>query len=131
LAGDKVVLGLFAEEEAELGRLGAEGARAASALIAALRLRGEHERVAETPFGKGGRTLTLIGLGKRSELTAERAAGLSSQRRAVRTHESRARRPRARSSPSGRGRTARAPLALSDYRLPSTCRRPRRNRSRR
>ena len=73
LAGDKVVLGLFAEEEAELGRLGAEGARAASALIAALRLRGEHERVAETPFGKGGRTLTLIGLGKRAELTAERA----------------------------------------------------------
>ncbi len=73
LSGEKLVLGLFAGEEPEAGRLGAEGARAAAALIAALGLSGEHERVAETQLGRSGRTLTICGLGKRADFTVERA----------------------------------------------------------
>lgn len=73
LAGEKLVLGLFAGEEPDTARLGAEGARAAAALIAALDLAGEHERVAETQLGRSGRTLTILGLGKRADFTVERA----------------------------------------------------------
>ncbi len=78
VAGDKIVLGIFADSdsdtEPELARLGAAGARTARALIEGLRFRGERDRILETPLSSRGRTLTLVGLGKRAELTAERAS---------------------------------------------------------
>ncbi|MEO8198601.1 MAG: leucyl aminopeptidase [Thermoanaerobaculia bacterium] len=74
VAGEKVVLGVFADEEPELTRLGAAAARTAKVLVDGLRFRGERERVVETQMGSPGRTLTLIGLGKQAEFTAERAS---------------------------------------------------------
>jgi leucyl aminopeptidase len=73
VAGEKVVLGVFSDQEPGLERLGAEGARAAKSLTQALRFTGEAERVAEIPLGAKGRTLCLVGLGKRGEFTVERA----------------------------------------------------------
>ena len=74
VGGDQVVFGVFADVEPELARLGGEAARTAGRLIEGLRFRGERDRVVETQLGSRGRTLTLVGLGKRAELTAERAS---------------------------------------------------------
>ena len=74
VAGDKLVHGVFSDTEPEFARLGAEGARTAKSLATALRFRGEAERTAEIPLGGKGRTLTLVGLGKSAEFTAEKAA---------------------------------------------------------
>ncbi len=73
VAGDKLVHGVFADADPGFARLGAEGARAAQALAQALRFKGEEGRVAETLLRGPGRSLTLVGLGKSAEFTAERA----------------------------------------------------------
>ena len=73
IAGDKVVHGIFSDQDPGLARLGADGAHAAKSLAQALRFAGEAERTAEIPLGAKGRTLTLVGLGKSTEFTVERA----------------------------------------------------------
>lgn len=73
LPGAKVVHGVFADVEPEFSRLGAEGARAARSLATAARFRGEAEHLAEIPLGGKGRSLTLVGLGRSADFTAEKA----------------------------------------------------------
>ena len=73
VAGDKLVIGLVSDAAPDFARLGAEAARAAQALVRTLRLRGEEERSAEVPLGARGRTLTVVGLGKRGDLSPEKA----------------------------------------------------------
>ncbi len=72
VAGDKLVLGVFADSEPPYSRLGAAGARVALALAQALRFKGEEGRLVATLLGKG-RSLTLVGLGKSGKLTEEGA----------------------------------------------------------
>ena len=69
----RIVHGVFADSEPVFDRLGAEGARTAAALAQALRFKGEEGRLAETLLRGQGRSLTLVGLGKSAEFTAERA----------------------------------------------------------
>ncbi|MEO7795512.1 MAG: leucyl aminopeptidase [Thermoanaerobaculia bacterium] len=71
--GQKLVMGLFSDREAGFERLGAVASRSAHQLIRALRFTGAAEHVAETVLAGSGRTLTLIGLGKTSEFTDEKA----------------------------------------------------------
>lgn len=72
-ADTRLVLGVFSDADPAFARLGAEGARAAIALAQALRFKGEEGRLVETLLRGKGRALTLVGLGKRAELTEERA----------------------------------------------------------
>jgi leucyl aminopeptidase len=75
VGGDKLVIGVFSDQDPGFERLGAEGARAAEALASAVRFRGEEGRSAETQLRGKGRSLTLLGLGKSSKLTFESATG--------------------------------------------------------
>ena len=71
--GDKLVCGVFSDADPGFSRLGAEAARTAKSLAAALCFTGEDDRAAEMPLGGRGRSLTLLGLGRRADFTAERA----------------------------------------------------------
>ena len=72
-------IAIFSDAEPEFARLGGEAARAAKGLAQTLRFTGEAERSAEIPLGRKGRTLTLVGLGKRAELTEESARAFVDQ----------------------------------------------------
>ena len=65
-AADRVVVVVFSDLPAELGRLGAEGSRVAGELLRRPLLRGAGEGSAEASLEQGRRSLTILGLGRRS-----------------------------------------------------------------
>ncbi len=74
LAGEKLVVGLFADVEPAFGAAGAVAGRAMAALARTMRFSGDADRIAEGPLNGASRSVTLVGLGKRADFTAEKAA---------------------------------------------------------
>lgn len=80
-AADRWVAGVFSDREPELAPLGAEGERAARALLARPGFAADDGQVAELALAGGRRALLLIGLGKASAWSEE-AAGKFADRAA-------------------------------------------------